>query len=163
MFYHTLYHFIAFSGTNLLTRCHSASCLFSAVFGFRKVTQEIFSELDETKTEPPILPTRTQNPKGRRRGATRLPHHLAARVPPPAHGEVVWGPYDPPGVSPTPIYTCSREKLKTDHYSTKSSIVAVIINPRSGGFWSSSQHPTGGEIITRGLYITMPASGVMCE
>ena len=29
--------------------------LFSAVFGFRKVTQEIFSELDETKTEVPIF------------------------------------------------------------------------------------------------------------
>jgi hypothetical protein len=32
-------------------RCHSASSLFSAVLCFRKVTQEIFSELDETKAE----------------------------------------------------------------------------------------------------------------
>ena len=30
--------------------------LFSAVFGFRKATQEIFSELDETKAEVPIFP-----------------------------------------------------------------------------------------------------------
>ena len=37
-----------FSGTNLLTSCHSASCLFSAVFGSRKVSKEIFSELDGT-------------------------------------------------------------------------------------------------------------------
>ena len=29
--------------------------LFSAVFGFRKVTQEIFSELDNSKTEVPIF------------------------------------------------------------------------------------------------------------
>ena len=29
--------------------------LFSAVFGFRKVTQEIFSELDVTKAEVPIF------------------------------------------------------------------------------------------------------------
>ena len=49
-FGYTLYHFYAFSGTNLLTRCHSASSLFSAVFGFRKSIKEIFSELDETKT-----------------------------------------------------------------------------------------------------------------
>ena len=33
-----------FSGTNLLTSCSSARCLFSAVFGFRKVSKEIFSE-----------------------------------------------------------------------------------------------------------------------
>ena len=45
----------------------------------------------------------------------------------------------------------------------KSFVAAVVINPRSGGFWSSSMHPAGGEIITGGLYITMPASGVMRE
>ena len=44
MLLHVLYAFYivyAFSGTNLLTRCHSASSLFSAVFGFRKVLKEI--------------------------------------------------------------------------------------------------------------------------
>src|SRR6266567_4422516 len=51
----TLWHFYTISDTNLLTRCRSASSLFSAVFGFRKVTQEIFSELDETKAETPIF------------------------------------------------------------------------------------------------------------
>jgi hypothetical protein len=35
-FYYTLWHFYAFSGTNLLTRCHSASSLFSAIFVFQK-------------------------------------------------------------------------------------------------------------------------------
>ena len=45
----------------------------------------------------------------------------------------------------------------------KKFVAAVVINPRSGGFWSSSQHPVGGEIITGGLYITMPTSEVMRE
>ena len=45
----------------------------------------------------------------------------------------------------------------------KSFVAAMIINPRLGGFWSSSSHPAGEEIITGGLYITMPAFGVMCE
>jgi hypothetical protein len=36
MFCYTAWHFYAFSGTNLLTRCHSASSLFSAVFVFQK-------------------------------------------------------------------------------------------------------------------------------
>jgi hypothetical protein len=33
---YTLWHLYAFSGTNLLTRCHSASFLFYAVFMFQK-------------------------------------------------------------------------------------------------------------------------------
>src|SRR6266480_84977 len=57
----TLWHFYAISDTNLLTRCRSASSLFSVVFGFRKVTHEIFSELDETKVETPIFPGTIQN------------------------------------------------------------------------------------------------------
>ena len=51
MFYIHFVLFYAFSGTNLLTRCHSASSLFSAVFGFRKVLKEIFSELDDFFSE----------------------------------------------------------------------------------------------------------------
>ena len=35
-----------FSGTNLLTRCQSASSLFSAVFGFKTILKEIFLELE---------------------------------------------------------------------------------------------------------------------
>jgi hypothetical protein len=34
VFRYTSWHFYAFSGTNLLTRCHSASSLFSAIFVF---------------------------------------------------------------------------------------------------------------------------------
>ena len=51
--YHMFYiHFMSYYGiywNNLLTRCHSASSLFSAVFHFRKVIKELFLELDETK------------------------------------------------------------------------------------------------------------------
>jgi hypothetical protein len=55
VFHYTSWHFYAFSGTNLLTRCHSVSSLFSAVLVFQKITQEIFSELDETKAEHPEI------------------------------------------------------------------------------------------------------------
>ena len=43
----TLYHFYTFFGTNLLTRCHSASSCFLLFLYSRKASQEIFSELDE--------------------------------------------------------------------------------------------------------------------
>jgi hypothetical protein len=36
VFRYTSWHFYAFSGTNLLMRCHSASSLFSDVFVFQK-------------------------------------------------------------------------------------------------------------------------------
>jgi hypothetical protein len=36
MFHYTLWRFYAIFGTNLLTRCHSASSLFSAIFVFQK-------------------------------------------------------------------------------------------------------------------------------
>ena len=70
----------------------SASFLFSDVFHFRKVTQEIFSELHGTKTPVNISPSRTRGLKDRRRGAVEPPHHLAVRVHLPAREEVVWGP-----------------------------------------------------------------------
>jgi hypothetical protein len=35
-FHYTSLRFYAISGTNLLTRCHSASSLFSAIFVFQK-------------------------------------------------------------------------------------------------------------------------------
>ena len=48
-FTYTSYHFYTFSGTNLLTRCHSASSFFLLFLYFRKAVKEIFSELDENQ------------------------------------------------------------------------------------------------------------------
>src|SRR3954468_18165542 len=39
-FVYTLRCFYMFSGTNLLIRCHSSSCLFSSVFGSRKAENQ---------------------------------------------------------------------------------------------------------------------------
>jgi hypothetical protein len=81
-FVYTSWHFYAFSGTNLLTRCHSASSCFLLFLCFRKVTQEIFSELDETKAKVPIYLTRRWNSKERQRAARRQPHHRVAQATP---------------------------------------------------------------------------------
>ena len=77
-FVHTLEYFYTFSRTNLLTRCHSVSCLFSAVFGFRKASKEIFSELDGTKPKVIILPKATRSPEEGPSGAAGRPHLVAA-------------------------------------------------------------------------------------
>jgi hypothetical protein len=58
VFCYTSWSFYAFSGTNLLTRRHSASSLFLLFLCFKKATQEIFSKLDETKAKVHICPKR---------------------------------------------------------------------------------------------------------
>jgi hypothetical protein len=80
VFCYTLWCFYEFSRTNLLTRCHSASSLFLLFLCFRKPTQEIFLELDETKAKVPIFSEASRSPKQRRRGARRQPRHPMARV-----------------------------------------------------------------------------------
>src|SRR4051812_724711 len=78
-FVYTLRCFYMFPGTSLLTRCHSASCLFSSVFGSKKGRKSIFSELDGTKAKVNILPWGTRRQSTRRRRATRGTYPLAAR------------------------------------------------------------------------------------
>src|SRR5215203_7284770 len=78
-FIHTLYCFDAFSGTNLLTRCRSASSSF-LLFLVSEILHRKYSR-NWTKQKPTVLfctePSRT--PKERRRGATRRPPQRAAR------------------------------------------------------------------------------------
>ena len=83
-----------FSSTNLLTSCHSDSCLFSAVFGFRKVSKEIFSELDGTNVKVNYFPWGTRSPEESRRGQPGGPAPRLTRV---------WWPWPPPRSHPSPI------------------------------------------------------------
>ena len=77
MFCYTSWRFYAISGTNLLIRCHSASSLFSAVLCFRSDTQEIFSELDETKARSLIFSGSIQTSEERKERGQRPPSHRA--------------------------------------------------------------------------------------
>jgi hypothetical protein len=111
-FVYTLWHFYAFSRTNPLTRCHSASSCFLLFFYSRFLPKEIFSELDETKLEVPIFLSCTRSPKGRRRRAGRWPHHRVAR----AHlwlcHCMVWAPRVPSDIALPPINCLRRESPK---------------------------------------------------
>jgi hypothetical protein len=79
---------------------------------FRKVTQEIFSELDETKAKPPIFIEASRRPKMRRRGARGWPHHKGAWPSPWPRPPMVRPPGPPPDDAPSPIKTHHREKPK---------------------------------------------------
>ena len=138
--------------------------LFSAVFGFRKVVLEIFSELDETKAKVPIFLTRTRSPKERRRGAVGRPHHLVARSHLLPRRHVVRTPRASTDVAPSPINCLPRENPK---YPSEFPRKVPVPPPPSTLTREGSEALPGtlseSGIITGGLYIAMPASGVMCE
>jgi hypothetical protein len=112
---------------------------------FRKVTQEIFSELDETKAEPPIFTKALRRPKMRRRGARGQPHHQGARPSPWLCPPVVRPPGPPPDAAPSPISSPRREKPKGQISFLQNILqAAAIAVARLGGSRSSSRHPAGG-------------------
>jgi hypothetical protein len=112
---------------------------------FRKATQEIFSELDETKAKPSIVPEASRSPKMRRRGARSQAHPRAARPSPwPCHQGV--RPPGPPSDAPlSPIYSSRREKPKGRIAFPRNIMQATSVAiARSGGSRSSSRYPVGG-------------------
>jgi hypothetical protein len=142
VFCYTSWRFYAFSGTNLLTRCHSASSLFSAIFCFRKATQEIFSELDETKAKPPTFTEASRRPKMTRRGARGQPHHQGARSSLWLRPPMVRAPWSTPDDAPSPIKSPRWEKPKGQISSSRNILQAAAVSiARSRGSRSSSRHP----------------------
>jgi hypothetical protein len=144
VFCYTSWRFYAFSGTNLLTRCHSVSSLFSTVLCFRKVTRKIFSELHETKAEPPIFTEASRRSKMRWRRARGQPHHRGARHSPWPRPPMLRPPGPPPDDAPSLIKSPRREKPKGRIDFPRNILqAAAIVESRSGGSRSSSRHPVG--------------------
>jgi hypothetical protein len=145
-FVYTSWHFYAFSRTNLLTRCHSASSyflLFLLFLCFRKVTQEIFLELDETKAEVLNYLTQRRSPEESQRWTKGQPHQVVARATPRSRHQVVWPPGPPPDIALPPIYSLHRENPKAPNSFPENILqVAAVVDARSEGSRSSSRHPT---------------------
>jgi hypothetical protein len=109
---------------------------------FRKVTQEIFSELDETKAEPPIFTEASRRPKMRRRGARGWPHHRGVRPSSWPRPPMVRPLGPTPDDTPSPIKTPQREKPKGRITFPRNILqAAAVVESRSGGSRSSSRHP----------------------
>jgi hypothetical protein len=118
---------------------------FLLFLSFRKATQEIFSELDETKAEPPIFPEASRNLEMRRRGARGRPHPRAARPSPGSRHHRVRPPGPPPDAALPPIYSPQQEKPKTPTNFPRNQLqAAAAVDAKSGGSRSSSRHPAGG-------------------
>src|SRR5215207_9285732 len=133
--------------------------LFSAVFGFRNPSKEIFSELDETSAQGPIFARSFQKTEE----ITKWGHEAAragpgrAALPP---GLLVWPPAlpfrllkvsfaKPPVPRATIRKTFQRRRRRESHL---------------GGFRRSPPAPCRrGDSSPGGLFIAMIASGVMRE
>ena len=163
-FIHTSCTFYAFSGTNLLTRCRSACSCFLLFLCFRKVTQEIFSELDNSKTEVPIFTvpkqlTWRESKRGSRAATQALGAGPGLAAP---RGRV--GPLASADSASLPIYSPSRENPKyPSHIPRKVPPPPSTPNPSREGSEALPGTLPEGEIIAGGFYITMPASKVICE
>jgi hypothetical protein len=92
VFCYTSWHFYAFSGTNLLTRCHSVSSLFSAVFVFQKSYTGNIRRIRRNKGRTSYFSRHETKSEGEPEGDRGPPHHLVARVTPRARHPMVCGP-----------------------------------------------------------------------
>jgi hypothetical protein len=109
---------------------------------FRKATQKISSELDETKAQPSIFTKASRRPKIRQKGATGWPHPRAARTRGWPHHQGVSRPGPPPDDALSPISSPRWEKPKGRISFPQNILQATaIIIARSRGSRSSSRHP----------------------
>jgi hypothetical protein len=79
---------------------------------FTKVTQEIFSELDEIKAEPPKIYQSFQKTEEETEGATGQPHPRVVRPAPSLRPLVLRPPWPTPNAALPPIYSSRWEKPK---------------------------------------------------
>jgi hypothetical protein len=118
--------------------------LFSAVFVFQKSYTGNILELDEEKGKVPIYLTQRRSPEERQRRARRRPHHGVAQPTPWPRRPVVWAPRPPTDIALPPINSLCRENPKGPNTFPRNILqAAAVVDPRSGGSRSSSQHPAG--------------------
>jgi hypothetical protein len=136
--FYTSWRFYAFFGTNVLTRCHSASSLFSAIFVFQKSYTGNILRIGRNKIQTFYFYQSFAKIGARSQAHPRVawpslgPRHQGVRLA---------GP--PPDTALSPIYSPRREKPKEWISFPQNILQAVAVIVRSGGSRSSSRHPAG--------------------
>jgi hypothetical protein len=135
VFCYTSWRFYAFSRTNLLTRCHSVSFLFSAVFVFQKSYTGNILGIGQNKSRNSYFYrsfAKTEDETEGGQGPATPRHHM------------VRPPSPPLDVALSPINSNQREKPKGRIAFPRNILqAAAVIEARSGGSRSSSRHPAG--------------------
>jgi hypothetical protein len=113
-FVYTSWHFYVISRTNLLTRCQSASSLFSAIFVFQKSYTGNILGIGQTKDRNSYFSrTKDEDRKRAGGGARGQPHHEGARPSPWPRPPVVRPPWSTPDDAPSPIKSLPMENPKS--------------------------------------------------
>src|SRR3954451_3969859 len=153
--------YLAFSGTNLLTRCHSANSCFLLFLYFRKVVEKIFSELNGTNCQHLIIMRGRLCQKMTGGGSDRWPDPTPAR---PALGPRqggVWANPSSPDSASSPIYSPIRENPReTRNIPQKVPSPPSSTNPSREGSGALPGTLSEGEI-TAGVLLHRHA--MMCE
>jgi hypothetical protein len=113
IFYYTSWHFYAFSRTNLLTRCHSASSLFSAIFVFQKSYTRNILRIGQNKSWSSYFSRHKTESKAETEESQRVATPPMARATPWPRRGLVWAPGPPTDAALPPIYSPRWENLKT--------------------------------------------------
>jgi hypothetical protein len=142
VFCYTSWRFYAFSRTNLLTRRHSASSPFSAIFVFQKSYTGNILGIRRNKSRTSYFSRTQVGVQSREGGGPGPGHTLGWRGP--SLGRATRG--EPPGPLPDtalpPIYSPQRGKPKPPINFPWNLLQAIaVIDARLGGSKSSSWHP----------------------
>jgi hypothetical protein len=165
VFCYTSWRFYAFSRTNLLTRCHSASCLFSAIFVFQKIyTGNIFG-IGQNKSQSSYFSRSITESKAETERSQRM------ATPPHDTGHPLAAPR--PGVGPLPTFWChpsayifpsTGKPRRPNQFSSKHTASRHRHWRKIGRVHKLFSAPyRRGESPPEAFFITMPASRVMYE
>jgi hypothetical protein len=110
VFRYTTWHFYAISGTNLLTRCHSASSLFSAIFVFQKCYTGNILGIGQNKFQNSNFSRTKDEDRKRARGGPEAALTRRGRGPAPGRTHLVWGDPGCPLTMPLCLYKASGWK-----------------------------------------------------
>jgi hypothetical protein len=139
------WHFYAILGTNLLTRCHSASSLFSTVFMFQKSYTGNILGIGRNKFWNSYFSwTKDEDQTGAGEGPGAA-HTTGGAWPSPwPRPPIVRPPWSPPDDTPLPISSLPTENPRgIGVFSQNSSVVPPSSKTNFGGQKSLFRHPTG--------------------
>jgi hypothetical protein len=112
VFCYTSWRFYAFSGTNLLTRCHSASSLFSAIFVFQKSYTGNILGIGQKKSQSSYFSWHETESKAEMEGGGRGRPHTPWHGPPHGHAGAWCGPLVHLLTLPFHLYILLNEKTQ---------------------------------------------------
>jgi hypothetical protein len=164
VFCYTSWRFYAFSGTNLLTRRHSASSLFSAIFVFQKSYTGNILRIGRNKSQTSYFSWSIAKSEDET-GGPGAGHTLGRRGLALTRATRGWGRLVHLLTPPFRLYIpLDGKNLRPDQFSLKHTASCRRHRREIGWVQKIFLTPCRrGESLLEAFFITMVASGVMCE